>query len=111
MSQTSLSTPVVIALVSTTAVLATGLGYLWANSKKELSTPATQQVAQPVQPATPYVYMPSFDAPALIKLAPDVFAELERRCQTKQHTTCDALKSEAVQKARQMQNESTKAAK
>ena len=97
MSRTSLPTGVVVTLVLATAIAATGLGYLWANSKKDLPV-ATAPIAAP---ATPYVYMPSFDAPALINLAPDVFAELERRCQTKQHPTCDTLKSDAVRKARQ----------
>ena len=98
MSRNSLPTGVVIALVLTTAIAATGLGYLWASSKKESPPVAAAPTAAP---ATPYVYMPSFDAPAIIKLAPDVFAELERRCLTKQHPTCDALKSDAVRTGRQ----------
>lgn len=104
MSRTSLPTGVVISLVLATAIAATGLGYLWASSKKELPVAAAPAAA----PATPYVYMPSFDAPAIINLAPDVFAELERRCQTKQHPTCDALKSDAVRAGRQARTANNK---
>ena len=106
MARTTLPTSLVIALVAVTAIAATGLGYLWANTRKE---PAAA-VTQPTQPATPYVYMPSFDAPALINLAPDVFAELERRCLTKQHATCDTLKSDVVRKERLARAGNTKAA-
>ena len=66
---------------------------MWATATKVAPAVAPQA-------ATPYVYIPSLDAPALIKLDPDMFALIESRCKTKEHPTCDALKSDAVRKAR-----------
>ena len=96
MARRSLPTSAVIALVAVTAITATGLGYFWASSKQQ-ATPVVSPVAQP---AAPYVYMPSFDVAGLINLPPETFAEVERRCQTRQHPTCENLRSEAVKKGR-----------
>jgi malate synthase len=93
MNKPSVPLPIVIVLVVVTSAVAAGAGYMWANSKKVAPAVAPQA-------GTPYVYIPSLDAPALIKLAPDVFATLESRCKTKEHPTCDTLKSDAVRKAR-----------
>lgn len=98
MTPKSLPTHWVVALVLVTALLATGLGYLWANSKKEVPIGSSQLTA----PAKPYVYIPTLSEKNAIDLSPSMFAEMERSCQTRTqpHPTCELLKSDAVQKAR-----------
>lgn len=87
MKRTSLPISVTISLVVVTALIATAMGYMWANAKKA----ATQSV-------NTCTFVPKLDAPALAVLAPIVITELKQRCSMVKHPTCDILESEGVKK-------------